>query len=197
MSSRQTRSGTRPTGAKRRLILDEDDENEKSTVLSVSSSPATKGTLVLETPQKRRRRDVVEHGEETPQTRRDLFSTPRKERVAIVTPPKHDDKKEEKDDKPHIPVYIHKNLSYQRQGDASLTTTVRKTFELVEKHFSIPVDFEQNREFGPLSGTCYEERAIRAYNLGLLKPLDEDSTVEICSSCASLGHKRAECPKLI
>ena len=68
---------------------------------------------------------------------------------------------------------------------------------IVDEHFSIPKDFEQNREYGPLSGTCYEERAISAYNLGLLKPVDQASTVEICSSCASLGHKRVECPELV
>ena len=69
--------------------------------------------------------------------------------------------------------------------------------DIVDEHFSIPKGFEQNREYGPLSGTCYEERAIRAYNLGLLKPVDQTSTVEICSSCASLGHKRVECPELV
>ena len=52
--------------------------------------------------------------------------------------------------------------------------------------------------FGHPAGTCFEERLIQAYNLGMLEPIDEkDSGVRICSECASEGHKSVDCPTLI
>lgn len=121
---------------------------------------------------------------------------------------------------PYIPAYIHKNLSYQRQGTASLPVNVKKTFALVCENYHIPHDLEHNQSVncgGPLSGTCYEERVVRAYTLGLLKSKQESiqvasdgdeqtniedsgigiEVVDICSHCAIVGHKRNDCPKLI
>jgi hypothetical protein len=100
----------------------------------------------------------------------------------------------------YVPTYIHKNLDYQRRGHASLSPNVQKTFQLVEKHYVIPKDFETNNIYGPLSGTCFEERAIGAYHEGMLQskgPRDNNVGVEICSHCAVTGHTRDDCPELI
>ncbi|KAG7340144.1 hypothetical protein IV203_006548 [Nitzschia inconspicua] len=109
----------------------------------------------------------------------------------------------------YVPSYIHQNLSYQRRGKAQLSSTMKQTFALVEEHYVIPNDFETNMKYGPLSGTCFEERVIDAYNDGLLqckssKPEIHTQTkttttaiVDICSHCAVTGHKRIDCPELV
>lgn len=139
----------------------------------------------------------------------------RKNKSAVVTPEKLDTrasvkkdktKKEEADDA-YVPVYIHKNLNYQRRGQASISKELKQTFVLVKEHFEIPRDFESNKMYGPLSGTCFEERVVEAYNHGLLQSKtrgDDDgddsgnkTVVEICSHCATTGHKREGCPELV
>ncbi|KAG7364023.1 hypothetical protein IV203_037225 [Nitzschia inconspicua] len=110
----------------------------------------------------------------------------------------------------YVPTYIHQNLSYQRRGKAQLSSTMKQTFALVEEHYVIPNDFETNMKYGPLSGTCFEERVVDAYNDGLLqykssKPETHTqtttataaTTVDICSHCAAMGHKRIDCPELV
>jgi hypothetical protein len=120
-----------------------------------------------------------------------------------LTPANSNKKKRKHDDSDgdvvYVPTYIHKNLGYQRKGQASLSEKLQKTFALVEEHFAIPDDFEQNKfDYGPQSGTCFEERVVQAYNLSLLEPKDESSAdVEICSHCVKMGHKKNECPVLI
>jgi hypothetical protein len=179
---------------KRRLFDDAHEEQHEevpaSSIVDLTTSPPATVSL-LETPQKKRRVDSQ------------LFFSPKGK--AIVTPDKEEEiptpvkqPKEEKKKDPYVPTYIHKNLSYQRKGQALLGENAQKTFELVEAYFEIPEDFEQSRSFGPLSGTCFEERAIRAYNLSLLDPKKiTNATLEICSACATLGHKRNDCPDLI
>jgi hypothetical protein len=185
--------------AQRRLFDDSDDEKTKEVLVSTvpSTASSTDPVSIQETPQKKRRLD--NSGIQT-------FFSPRKAK-AVVTPEKQEDvilhetpvkHKDEKKEAVYVPTYIHKNLLYQRRGQASLSEKSRKTFELVEAHFTLPEDLEQNPSFGPLSGTCFEERAIQAYNLSLLEPKEErDAAVEICSNCATLGHKRNDCPDLI
>ena len=97
----------------------------------------------------------------------------------------------------YVPTYIYKNVQYKRKGQVKNDIQL-KTFELVEQYFVIPDDFETNRKYGPLSGTSFEERAIAAYSAGLLEPKsDESALVKICSNCATEGHKRTSCPKLV
>lgn len=129
--------------------------------------------------------------------------------LTATSKPKNDDVGEtKKGDDRYVPRYIHKNLNYQGRGLASTSATLRTTFALVEQHYRLPSDLETNRVYGPLSGTCYEERAVEAYNLGLLEPREgasggneatatSSATVSICCHCAVLGHKRDDCPDLI
>jgi hypothetical protein len=122
--------------------------------------------------------------------------------AALVTPPKeapreHKRRKVEQKKEEYVPTYIHKNVEYKRKGEVNDETQVA-TFQLVEKHFVIPEDFENNRKYGPLSGVSFEERAISAYSLGLLEPkTPESANVQICSACAEEGHKRVTCPNLL
>jgi hypothetical protein len=193
--------------AKRRLDFDESSaassnkkipkvvEEEDGQVMEVVPVSAVYESqdIVTGTPQKRK-------------TALDSYFSPvassRRKKSAVVTPEKvestkkakHQGKKE--DGKAYVPVYIHKNLGYQRYGQASITDELKKTFALVEEHYEIPSDFETNKKYGPLSGTCFEERAVAAYNHGLLKSSSRTG-VEICSHCATAGHKRDDCPALI
>jgi hypothetical protein len=182
--------------AKRRLFGDDDEHQDVSVPSIIPTTVSSPPVSVLETPQKKQR---LEDGIQS-------FFSPKS--IAIVTPEKEEEvatpvkstpvKPKEDVGQGYVPTYIHKNLSYQRKGGASLGEKLRKAFELVENHFTIPSDFEQDRSYGPLSGTCFEERAIRAYNLSLLEPKEEkDATLGICSNCATLGHKRNDCPDLI
>ena len=99
---------------------------------------------------------------------------------------------------------------------------MKQIFDLVEEHYAIPSNFETDiRSYGPLSGTCFEERVVNAYDRGLLlsssvkskrkmktktKKEDNQQSVEttitdgavlICSHCADLGHGRNDCLELI
>jgi hypothetical protein len=96
----------------------------------------------------------------------------------------------------YVPKYIHKNLDYKREGEKDLPKVSLDVYRLVCEHYEIPASFEQRRAFGPLSGVSYEERIIREYSIGNLSP-KEGEAVSICTSCASLGHKREDCPNLI
>jgi hypothetical protein len=199
MSSKAPRKReAKRANAQRQLFDDNDDEIKEVLVSTVpSTASSTDPVSILDTPTKKRRLD--DGGIQT-------FFSPKKGK-AVVTPDKREyairletpvKQKDEKKEAGYVPTHIHKNLSYQRRGQASLSETSGKTFELVEAHFIIPEDLEQNKSFGPLSGSCFEKRAIRAYNLSLLEPKEEgDAVVEICSNCATLGHKRNECPDLI
>ena len=125
----------------------------------------------------------------------------------------------------HVPIYIHKNLEYQRKGQATLSDVTETVYRWIEQHYEIPDDFENNiHKYGPISGTCYEERVIKSYDMGLLQPkmvsggggidydYDDDDDdggggggvsgrvdilTGICSECACTGHKRIDCPQLI
>lgn len=182
-----TPNKTGKPSAKRRLLFtsQEKESGEKKrkvqVVGDVAVSPPRTSTNLLETPQKKA------------SLGRGIVVTPDKGEGAVATSTKTTPGEEE-----YVPTYIHKNLSYQRRGDATLKDKVKQTFGLVEAHFTIPSDFEQSRKYGPIGGTCHEERAIQAYNLSLLEPIKtENSSLEICSECAVLGHKRNDCSTLI
>lgn len=167
--------------AKRRLDFSESDDKQDAPadISMISPLRATAEPSITETPKKKARLDA----------KRKIIVTPDKEDTKPITP---------EEEKEYVPTYIHKNLSYHRRGKASLDSKTKKTFELIENYFTIPKDFEQSRRFGSLSGTCYEQRVIQAYALSLLKPtIDDNAGLEICSECATIGHKRFDCPTLI
>jgi hypothetical protein len=187
-------------GAKSALstVVSSYDDNERTiTKDSVSVVPAT--------PEKKRRRR--RDGDSDHKQGISLYFSPSKttKTSAVVTPEKKDDDEKqirgEEEDKlqQHVPIYIHKNLNYQRRGSASLNQKLKRAFDLVEDHYVIPSDFESNRSYGPLSGTCFEERAVNAYDKGLLLPKQSSRKdgVLICCFCSELGHTQDDCPKLI
>jgi hypothetical protein len=217
------KSSSSSPSAKRRLNFEEEtddkhlkrnqrDNDHGNVVPPAESSSASQSTstshLIDGTPQKKKAR-VDSYF--SPASRK---STKASAAAAVVTPEKidgvaddQDKKKESQDTTAYVPIYIHKNLNYQRRGQASLSSVVQQTFDLVEEYYVIPKDFETNRKYGPLSGTCFEERAINAYNEGWLhsKKEGEDdyvenaatTAVEICSHCAVTGHRRDDCLELI
>lgn len=184
--------------AKRRLFTDDHDHDndgdERERVESSSSfvppmatattAAAAEDGVATSTPQKKKARSSY-------------FSPEAKQAPkAVVTPEKAEEKKD--DEEAYVPTYIHKNLNYQCRGQATLSENLEKTFQLVEEHYVIPWDFETNiRQYGPLSGTCFEERVVNAYNMGDLLPRRQETQVLICSTCAITGHKRVDCPELI
>lgn len=208
-------SGTaqRNTSAKRRLFGkqtegSEDIRNISQNVIVRNEEGRSDSAVTIldcETPQKKStsRHDLFFSPKSKPVVTPDkveddgveVFSPPsKKTRLSeIYSPqPRHVGTKTEA----YIPTYIHKNLSYRRHGTASLPSNVKGAFDLVQEHYEIPVDFEESRSYGPLSGTSFEERVITAYNLSQLEPKNGEG-VQICSICVTLGHKRNDCPDLI
>jgi hypothetical protein len=118
------------------------------------------------------------------------------ETVPFVTPAKTSPQ-EDTATTEYVPTYIHKKIDYKRKGQGKIDDITQKSFDLVGEHFILPKDLETNRKYGPISGCTFEQHAIRAYSLGMLKAKNPSVVVEICTACATSGHKRDECPKLI
>jgi len=96
----------------------------------------------------------------------------------------------------YVPYYLYKNLQYKREGEESqLSSRARKAFNLIKEHYIVPQNFETSRFYGPWSGTCYEERLMAAYEVGLLQPEAED--IELCCFCGEVGHLRTNCSDLL
>lgn len=119
----------------------------------------------------------------------DVSSTPTKKK-------KLEDEDQKREDG-YVPTYVHKNVSYVREGKAELDPSTAKVFQLVEEHYVVPEGFENDRSYGPLSGVCFEERVIASYRNNLLKPKNQKDVIEICTHCADVGHKRDDCQELI
>jgi hypothetical protein len=143
-------------------------------------------------------------------------SPKKKHRAVVAVTPEEETKLEQQDSlasTSYVPKYIHANVSYKVQGTAPLAPATIKAFEYIVKHYEIPSNLEQQRAYGPLSGSSFEERVIQQYDLGQLvlksdgdhddeetKDNDNDSSAlehVICTCCASVGHERNDCPTLI
>ena len=142
------------------------------------------------------------------------YSSPQKKRIKatatqnIVTPDNGETKKvasRQSNDSEYIPTYIHKNVEYVRKGQiVKLSPIQSKVLQWIEDNYEIPHDFEQNRKYGPLSGSSYIDRVITAYRLGSLKRIEgsdldsERNNVRvICTVCANFGHIGDTCPTLL
>ena len=98
------------------------------------------------------------------------------------------------------PGHIHSSLDYHHRGDLPLDQGTLKAYRFIRNHFLIPKDIESDPKFGSYSGSCFEERVIRAYALGMLKQKDESmdkSDLLVCSYCGDEGHQRDECSQLL
>lgn len=182
-------------GTKRRLDFDED--NDDSAVAAVARpSKITAATTTT---------SAARMGKAKQTTIKSAFSSPvakkLDKRSKVVTP--EEEKKQDGDETTtkrsgFVPKYIHKNLSYYCQGDSELDPITRTAFEKVVESHMIPQDLEQSREYGPKSGSSFEDRVLRAYALGQLMPRDDyQGDTCICTACAETGHKRDACPTLI
>lgn len=118
----------------------------------------------------------------------------KKTKAVVVTP-----EAAKEDLSKFVPTYIHKNVEYCRGGSCSLPSKTIHVFQWICDRYNIPPDFEQQRSFGPLSGTSYEQRVIAEYKLGKLERKGDspDDETLICSGCAQTGHIRDDCPSLI
>ena len=133
----------------------------------------------------------------------------KKTTVAAVTPDDEDEAKreqEQKDLSSFVPKFIHANVAYKTRGQAVLSQPTRTVFQWIQENYEIPIDLEQRRSYGPLSGSAYETRVIQQYDLGTLrlkqqqperKNDDGESMDVMCTCCAELGHKRNDCPTLV
>lgn len=182
-----TRGKNRPTGsAQRRLDFDNQDTRTSNEIIDIDDDiPQTaNSSRSLASPQKR-----------SPVTSFESPAPSKKPKAVVVTP------EAEKEDllSKYVPTYIHKNVEYCREGTASLPSKTIQIFQWICDRYEVPADFEQQRSFGPLSGTSYEQRVIAEYKLGKLDRKEDapDNETLICSGCAQTGHIRDDCPSLI
>mmetsp|Transcript_6976 Transcript_6976/g.15949 ORF Transcript_6976/g.15949 Transcript_6976/m.15949 type:complete len:209 (+) Transcript_6976:70-696(+) len=67
-----------------------------------------------------------------------------------------------------VPKALHAVVGYQRRGETQdLSEAERQVFAFIDAEVKIPADFEGDHQFGPLSGSCFEGRAILAFAHGL------------------------------
>lgn len=122
----------------------------------------------------------------------------------LVTPQKskeHDIYYESGEEEEEVfkPTHIHANVDYHRRGDLALDATTLKVYRFVRDHFLIPKSFEADYKFGPLSGSCFEERVVRAYSLGELKAKKglNEVDLQVCTYCGVEGHVKGDCNDLL
>jgi len=184
---RSTRKGASKK-AKGRVVYDSADEDEGDGKARPSQS----------TPKRQKKQQGIKAAFTPPAataaTAKAKAVTPEEE-VQVIVP----EDVERKALSSYVPKYIHQNVNYSRRGEAALPEMTLKVFRMVCDNFVVPEDLEQQRRYGPLSGTSYEERVIQEYSLGRLAPKSKknETATAICTVCATTGHKRSECPSLI
>lgn len=140
-----------------------------------------------------------------PRATESYLSPKKKGKASAVVTPATDSRKKppnvlEVAEEEFIPTYIHKNVEYIRKGHAEKLSPRKRTIvQWIHEKYEIPNDIEHNRNYGPLSGSSYEDRVIAAYRLGKLDAVGGDETIDtvICTTCAELGHERDQCPTLL
>jgi hypothetical protein len=125
----------------------------------------------------------------------------------LVTPQKSDKESDssiyyqsgDEDAETFKPTHIHANVDYHHRGELALDANTLKVYRFVRDHFLIPATFEVDHKFGPLSGSCFEERVIRAYSLGELEPKGEGKKNDllVCTYCGEEGHVKGDCSELL
>lgn len=163
----------------------------------VQNTTTSDGAILIEddTPQTSKPSDSVS----SPRKRSPVssFESPapsKKSKAAAVTP-----EADKEDLSKFVPSYLHKNVEYCREGKSTLSSKTVHIFKWICDRYEIPSDFEQQRSFGPLSGTTFEQRVIGEYTLGKLhrKKNAPDGDTMICLACAETDHVRDNCPTLI
>jgi hypothetical protein len=175
-------------GTKRRLVFDVDEEEPKGSSAAVSR----KRTAVRKTSTAASATTSAPYA--SPIAKRTKQTT-----LSAVTPDESKGGLAPRKSKPaYVPTYIHKNVGYQREGNALLPKNVLRAFDQIVASHVIPDDLEQSRAYGPLSGACYQDRVLQAYTLGRLTVREDFAGSPcICTVCAETGHKRDACPTLI
>ncbi|GAX12254.1 hypothetical protein FisN_1Hu185 [Fistulifera solaris] len=168
--------------AQRRLNFDQQGSRTSDEIISIDDDIAQTTDLVS-SPQKRS--SVTSFESPAPS---------KKQKSVVITP-----EAQKEDLSQFVPKYIHKNVEYCREGSSTLPSKTIQVYQWIRERYKIPSDFEQQRFFGPLSGTSYEQRVITEYKLGKLDRKEDapDDETLICSGCAQTGHLRDDCPALI
>jgi len=103
-----------------------------------------------------------------------------------------------KNAKRYEPGHIRSILDYHHRGELPLDQGTLKAYRFIRNHFLIPRNIEADPKFGAYSGSCFEERVIRAYTLGQLEPrIPKKGSLLVCSYCGGEGHKRDDCLELL
>lgn len=98
------------------------------------------------------------------------------------------------------PGHIQSTLAYYQRGELPLGRGTLRAYRYVRDHFLIPRDIEVDPKFGAHSGSCFEERVLRAYALGLLDvkaDAKDCGPLLVCSHCGDEGHIRDDCSELL
>lgn len=202
----------RNAAARRRLDLGADASSPPGAVINPYSSPsrATRSGKQKEsssavTPEKVINEFLSSKKKVLPRTSRII--TPDKKRKAIDLDGEEElyysSGDEKKDAKLYKPTHIYANVGFHCRGDLALDQGKLKAYRFIRNHYLIPLTFETDRQFGPHSGSCFEERVITAYSLGKLELKDEyrgvvdESSLFVCSHCGDEGHKRDGCLELL
>jgi hypothetical protein len=210
MSTRKTKESIQ-----RKLNFDVKDDHNVSPSMQDQQQPQGEGSKALKavpkSGRKRAANDALKSSARVTSSKQsqsiERYLSPQKRGATaaassiVVTPaegdisPKLADVDDDKDD--YVPSYIHKNVEYlSRDHMSDLSPIQTKVYNWIMEQYELPKDVEQNRKYGPLSGSTYADRVISAYRLGSLKRANDDTT-QICTECANLGHDRDHCPTLV
>jgi hypothetical protein len=78
-----------------------------------------------------------------------------------------------------VPEALHACVGYKRQGKEQLEPNMQVLFDFIDHEVELPSDFEVNKKYGSLSGTCFEERLLSAFIHGLLDKFSSSSAKQV------------------
>ena len=99
-------------------------------------------------------------------------------------------------------AFLHESLRYKGKGKVSIKPEQRAALQFINERFAVPDEnvLADASEFGPLSGTCYEERVLSSYVSGKLSKKSNCDDVEactVCVTCGMQGHRYTSCKQVL
>lgn len=121
---------------------------------------------------------------------------------------------QEKENAQSSESHLQQSLNYSKKGRKAIKSAERAALQFINERYDVPNEVSmESTAFGPLSGTCYEERVLNTFADGKLSPYlkpeyrhahstDNDKEAintlcTVCVTCGLPGHTYTTCQKVL